>query len=121
MRYSESVILAFARFTRSSDLVRETGLSKTTITRYRKDAELQRLAAERRMDIVRGAVYQLQSELTKSVETLAKVRDDPKVNAQVRVYAANCILNHYRDYSFALDISERVAALERAAKEAGGH
>ena len=112
--YSELVITAFATFTRVSDLVRVTGLSKSTIIRYKKDEHLMELADERRLQVIQEAVYKMQSELTKCVDTLVEIRDDSTVNPQIRVTACNCLLNHCRDWTLSVDIMERVEALEKA-------
>lgn len=113
MNYSELVITAFATFTKTSDLMKATGLSRTTIVRYRKDSELMELAEERRLEVVKESVYKMQSELTKCVDTLVQIRDDTEVNPQIRVYACNCIMNHCRDWTLSVDVLQRVEALER--------
>lgn len=111
--YSELVITAFATFTKISDLMSVTGLSRSTIIRYKKDDHLKELAEERRLQVVKEAVYKMQSELTKCVDTLVQIRDDTSVNPQIRVTACNCILNHCRDWTLSVDIMERVEALEK--------
>ena len=111
--YSEVVITAFATYTKTSDLMKATGLSRTTIVKYRKDSHLIKLAEERRLQVVQESVYKMQSELTKCVDTLIHIRDDKEVNPQIRVYACNCIMNHCRDWTLSVDVLERVEALER--------
>lgn len=113
MKYSEVVVSAFATFTKTSELMKATGLSKATIVRYKKDSHLIELAEERRLQVVQESVYKMQSELTKCVDTLVQIRDNTEVNPQTRVYACNCIMNHCRDWTLSVDVMERVEALER--------
>ena len=115
--YSEIVITAFATYTRNIDLMKATGLSKSTIVKYKKDRKLLELAAERRLQVVRESVYKMQSELTKCVETLVKIRDNEEVNSQIRIYACNCIMNQCKDWTMSIDVLERLQALEEIAKE----
>ena len=112
-KYSEIVITAFATYTKTVDLMKATGLSKTTIVRYKKDSYLMELAEERRLQVVKESVYKMQSELTKCVDTLIQIRDDTEVNPQIRIYACNSIMNHCRDFTLSVDVMERIEALER--------
>ena len=113
MEYSEIVISAFAAFTKTIDLMKATGLSRPTINKYKKDSHLMELAAERRSQVVKEAVYKMQTELTKCIDTLAQIRDDKTNNPQIRAYACNCIMNHCKGWTVTLDITERVEALEK--------
>lgn len=112
-KYSEIVISAFATYTRTNDLMKATGLSRKTIDRYRKDSELLEVASVRRMDVIRESVYKMQSELTKCVDTLTKIRDDEEVSPQTRLYACNCLLNQCKEYTVSVDILNRLEALEK--------
>ena len=112
MKYSELIINAFATYTRTIDLANATQLSRQTIIKYKKDEELQKLADERRMQVVKESVYKMQSELTKCVDTLVKIRDDEENNAQVRIYACNCIMNHCKEWTLSIDVLDRLQALE---------
>lgn len=118
MTYSEKIITAFAMYRKTSDLVRETGLSRGTVLKYRKDKELIALANERRLDIISGAVFKMQSELTKCVDMLVMIRDDPEINPQIRVHACNALMNHCREWTLTADVIARVEALERTLIEA---
>lgn len=117
IEYSEVVITAFATFTRTVDLMKATGLSQTTICKYKKDTRLLTLASERRLQIVKESVYKMQSELTKCVDTLVKIRDNEEVNPQVRIYACNSIMNHCKEFTVSVDIIERIEALEKNEEE----
>ena len=113
MEYSEVIISAFATYTKTVDLMAATGLSKTTIVRYKKDSHLMELARERRLLVVKEAVYKMQSEVMKCVDTLVEIRDDTSVNPQIRMYACNSIMNQCKDFTMSVDVIERIEALER--------
>lgn len=114
MQYSEKVITAFALYSKTSDLIKETGLSRSSVVRYKKDKELLRLAEERRLQAVRQSLHKMQFELLKSVEVLTEIRDNEKTAPQVRVLACNSLLNQCKDWTLSVDVLERLEALERA-------
>lgn len=116
-KYSELVITAFATYTSTTDLSNITGLSRSTIVKYKKDNYLQELADERRMQIIKESVYKMQSQLTKCVDTLIEIRDNEELNPQTRIYATNCLMNHCKDWTITADIVDRVEKLEDVAKK----
>ncbi len=113
-QYSEIVITAFATYRKTVDLMNATGLSRTTIGKYKKDGELMALADARRVEIVRESVDRMRNEMLKSVEALAEIRDDKEVNPQTRAYSANSLLTHAKDWITTVEILARVEALEQA-------
>ena len=115
--YSEKVITAFAIYQKTSDLVKVTGLSRSTIVRYKKDESLLKLATERRLQAVKQSVYKMQSELFKCVEVLSGIRDNTEARPEVRVLACNSIMNQCKDWTLSVDVLERLEALELAQKD----
>ena len=115
--YSEIVINAFTLYTRTIDLMNVTGLSRSTIVKYKKDNGLLRLVNERRGEVIKEAGYNMQSELTKTVKTLVSIRDNEEVNAQTRAYVCNLLLTHCREWTQSVDIIERLEALEKVSKD----
>lgn len=115
--YDEKIIMSFAVYHRTVDLMKATGLSKATIVRYKKDDELMTLANKQRDELLKSAVHRMECELLKTIATLCQIRDNPRVNAQTRVSACNTILNHFQTLRFSLEIQERVEALEKRQSE----
>ena len=111
--YSEKIIFAFATLSRTTDIARVTGLSRSTVIRMKREPELIKLVDERRQELVTGAVHQMQAELLKTVETLTEIRDDPNVSSQTRVSACNSILNHAETWIELHDIMQRIEKLEQ--------
>lgn len=114
MRYSEKVIFAFTKYEKTSDLIRETGLSATTIKRYRKDPELQSIVNERRSELITAAVAQMQDYLSEGVQELINIIHDPDTPAQTKVNAIQLIFNQCRDWMTTTDLQRRLAVLEDA-------
>ena len=119
-KYNEDVINAFALYQRTVDLMKATGLSHTTIVKYKKDEELLELANQRRGEIIKTTVNRLQGEMINSLRVLCKIRDNERVNPQVRVSACNSIFNNCRAWTETVDILERVEALEKKERETHG-
>lgn len=119
MKYSDKIINAFTLYTRTVDLVNATGLSKQTIIKYKKDPGLQSIISDIRQQTLRDTVNRLHNELYKSIDTLAKIRDNEEVNAQTRVYCANCLINHCKEWTLAVDVIDRLENLEELTKEKG--
>ena len=118
-QYDEKIILYFAMFHRTVDLMNATGLSKNTICKYKKDKHLMELARERREELLQSAVHRLECELFNTINVLCKIRDRESVNPQTRVSACNTILNHFQGLKTTLEITERLEALERSGEEDG--
>ena len=117
-KYDDNLIMCFAVYHRTMDLVKATGYSRATIDRYKKDSVLMRLAEERRKEIIETAVHKMEYELYSTINTLCKIRDNKGVNPQVRVSACNTILNHYHPLRESLEIDRRLDELEKRAKDA---
>lgn len=114
MKYSEKDILAFTKYEKTSDLIRETGKSATTIKRYRADPELQKIVRERRNEMMSAAVVTMQNYLSEGAEELIKVIRDPDTSAQTRVNAIQILFNQCRDWMTTTDLQKRIEDVERS-------
>ena len=115
-QYDERIISAFLTNYRMTDIVRETGLSKNTAYKYKRDPEFQKVIQERKTAILQTAVNRMSSYMVKNVETLQAIAEDPEVNPAVRVSAINTIMTQLRGWLTTTELSERLTALEEAAK-----
>lgn len=113
-QYSENVISAFLEHDKIIDIMKATGLSRATVDRYRKDAELQRILTERKAMYIEAAVSQMQAGLTESVEVLRGIIKDKKVNPQARIYAISTLFTACRNWTETADILRRIEKLEEA-------
>lgn len=115
-QYDERIISAFLTNYRMTDIIRETRLSKNTAYRYKRDPEFQKVIQERKTAILQAAVNRMSSYMVQNVETLQAIAEDPEVNPAVRVSAINTIMTQLRGWLTTTELSERLTALEEAAK-----
>lgn len=114
MRYNEKVILAFTKYEKTSDLIRETGLSATTIKRYKHDPDLQKIVRDRRNEMMTAAVVVMQDYLAEGAAELIKIIRDPETAAQTKVNAIQIIFNQCRDWITTTDLQKRLEDVERS-------
>lgn len=110
----ERVISAFLNNFRMVDVIRETGLSKKTCYKIRNDPEFQKVIRERKEAILKTAVNKMQGYLTKDVEILQQIIEDPETSAQTKVNAIQTLMNQLRDWTTTTDIMKKLEALQDA-------
>lgn len=115
--YSETVINAFLKYDKIVDIMTETGLSRSTIQRYKEDAKLQQLLAERKAEIIKSAVHKMQSFMSEGVETLMDIVRSNDTAAQVKINAIQVMFNQCKTWTETADIIDRLKALEDAQNE----
>ena len=108
----ERVISAFLNNFRMVDVIRETGLSKKTCYKIRNDPEFQKVIRERKEAILKTAVNKMQGYLTKDVEILQQIIEDPETTAQTKVNAIQTLMNQLRDWTTTTDIMKKLEALQ---------
>ena len=108
----ERVISAFLNNFRMVDVIRETGLSKKTCYKIRNDPKFQKVIRERKEAILKTAVNKMQSYLTKDVEILQGIIEDPETSAQTKVNAIQTLMNQLRDWTTTTDIMKKLEALQ---------
>ena len=112
MRYSENVISAFLTNSRKSDIARACNLSRTTIVRYSKDPELQRVLSERRSEMLQQTSDKLWSMLSADADGLLEVLDDPQTIGQTKINCINAIFQNFKLLYETACLEKRVAELE---------
>ena len=113
----ERVIGAFLSNYRMVDIMRETGLSKTTCYKIRNDPEFQKVIRERKDAILKTAVNKMQGYLTKDVEILQQIIENPETPAQTKVNAIQTLMNQLRDWTTTVDLVKRLEALQRPSED----
>lgn len=116
----ERVIAAFLNNFRMIDVIRETGLSKTTVYRVKNDPEFQKVLRERKEAILKAAVNRMQGYLVNDVEILQGIIEDPDTAAQTRVNAIQILMNQLRDWTTITDITARLSALQETTGDVSG-
>ena len=108
----ERVIGAFLNNFRMTDVMKETGLSKNTVYKIRNDPDFQKVIRERKEAILKTAVNKMQGYLTKDVEILQQIIEDPDTSAQTKVNAIQTLMNQLRDWTTTTDIMKKLEALQ---------
>ena len=110
--HDERVIGAFLNNFRMVDVMKETGLSKNTVYKIRNDPEFQKVIRERKEAILKTAVNKMQGYLTKDVEILQQIIEDPETSAQTKVNAIQTLMNQLRDWTTTTDLMKKLEALQ---------
>lgn len=113
----ERVIAAFMNNFRMTDVMKETGLSKNTVYKIRNDPEFQKVIRERKEAILKTAVNKMQSYLTRDIEVLQEIIEDPETSAQTKVNAIKTLMEQLRDWTTTTDIMKKLEALQKASKD----
>lgn len=113
----ERVIAAFLNNFRAVDVMRETGLSKTTVYKIRNNPEFRKVIRERKEAILKTAVNKMQSLMLSDVEALQAIIEDPETPRQVRINAINTKWTHMKEWVTTTDIMKRLEALQRSSED----
>ena len=113
----ERVISAFLTNFRMVDVMKETGLSKKTCYKIRNDPKFQQVIRERKEAILKTAVNKMQGYLTKDVEILQQIIEDPETSAQTKVNAVKVLFDQLRDWVTTTDIMKKLEALQKPSED----
>ena len=116
--HDERVIGAFLNNFRMTDIMKETGLAKNTVYKIRNDPEFQKVIRERKDAILKTAVNKMQGYLTKDVEILQKIIEDPETSPQVKINAIQTLMSQLRDWTTTTDIVKRREELKNPSEDA---
>lgn len=114
--YSETVISAFLKHDKLTDIAREIGVTPQTAAKYRDDPDLQEILSDRRLQFVKAAVSKMQGFMTEGVEILQNIIRDSETSPQTRVNAIQIMFNQCKVWTETTDILERLQTLEEAEK-----
>lgn len=112
MKYAENVIQAFLMYDQVKDIATATGKSVRTVYNLKKDAEFQKVLAERRTEYVKTSVSKMQCAMNKVTDQLLKIIDDPETPTPTKVSAINTFFNQCKDWTTVADIMERLKRIE---------
>lgn len=113
-QYDERVISAFLTNYRTVDIIRQSGLSKTTVYKYKNDPSFQKILQKRKEDILKATVNRMQDRLIKDLDVLDTIIDNEETADQVRVNAINTKWNHLREWITTTEIISRLDSLEKS-------
>lgn len=91
-----------------------TGYTVKALYQRMKAPEFKKLYQEAKSTLLSETCTALQLQAAEAVNTLAAIMKDERAAAQSRVTAATAILQHTNKYTEAVDIIERLEAVEAA-------
>lgn len=114
--YPEEVINAFLTSCKPIEIQRAACIGKTKYYRLKNDPDFQRIVTERRTAIVKEAVLKMESYLSKDVEILQGIIENPETSAQTKINGINTLMNQLGNWKQTTEILERLEKLEEAAE-----
>lgn len=90
-----------------------------TLYERMKTPEFKTLYAQAKADIIKSATAKLQGNACGAIDTLVTIMQDSQAGNQTRVNCAVAILQYAARYTEAMDIIERLEALEEAQEARG--
>ena len=112
--YPESLITAFLTSYKPAEIMKLTGISKTTYYRLKRDPAFQRILTQRRSEIIRSAVLKMESYLTEDVEILQSIIRKADTSDQVKINGINLLMSQLNQWKTTSEILDRLQALEDA-------
>jgi hypothetical protein len=88
------------------------GIGERTVWRWLKIEEFKTAYKQARSELVRHATAQIQAGMSRAVNTLTAIMEDPDAPASSRVSAARCVLDMGLRASEIEELESRIAALE---------
>lgn len=110
--YPETVINAFLSNSKISDIMKQTGLSRSTIERYRSDPELQKILTQRREMMLQGVLDSMRASLQPAADKLIAIILDPETPRQTTVNAISTLFANTKALIETVELSRRLADLE---------
>ena len=74
--------------------------------------DFQKVLRDRKEAILKTAVNKMQGYLTRDVEILQEIIEDPNTSPQTKVNAIQTLMNQLRDWTTTTDIIKRLEALQ---------
>lgn len=98
----------------------QCGVSESTFRQWWKDPEARRALNEACRELVRDVSADAARQLSDSLDTMAEIMRGTFAPEQVRLNAANSIVNTYMKLTERAEVLERIEELERAAAHGEG-
>ena len=113
MRNREGALIALLTSDTQAEASKKCGLSERTLRLYLENPEFYTEYQRRRQQMVADATKKLQAYMQSAVDTLYAIKNDAEVSPAVRANAARALLEYGLKYTDAVDLAERIAALEK--------
>lgn len=95
----EEIIAALMTSSTIAETASKVGLSARTVYDRMATKPFKALYHGAKTDIVRGAVFKINSKLTEAIETVSELMTDKEVNPAIRLQAAQTIITNAAKFS----------------------
>ena len=112
--YEEVWITAFMTSCKRTEIMKTAGISKSQYYRLKGDQEFQKIINERRSELIREAVLKMESYLSKDVEILQGIIEDPETPRQIKINGIQLMMNQLAQWKQTDHILDMIQALEDA-------
>jgi hypothetical protein len=102
----EEIIAALLASTTIAETASKVGLSQRPLYDRMSTKGFKALYIGAKTDIVRGAVFKINSKLTEAIETTAEIMTDKEINPAIRLQAAQTIIANAAKFSERLQFEE---------------
>lgn len=109
---NEQIISALIQHGTVSEAAKAAGVSARTIYDRMRDKEFVADYMRAKSDIIRGAVFTINSKLSDAINCIADLMQDKEVAPAIRLQAAQTILNNAEKFIKRLDREEHAATIE---------
>lgn len=114
-KYPEEVITAFLTSCQVTEIMKQARIGKKKYYSLKNDPEFQKILTERRSEIVREAVLKMESYLSKDVEILQGIIENPNTAPQVKINGIKTLMDQLGNWKQTTEILERLQRLEEDA------
>lgn len=112
--YPEAIVAAFLSSWRPKQIMETAGISKSRYYKLKNDSDFQKVLTERRSEIVRAAVMQMESYLSEDIQILQGIIRDPKTSPQIKINGINLLMTQLNNWKQTTEILTRLEKLEDA-------
>lgn len=107
---NEAIITALLQYGTVTAAAKALNATPRTIYNRMKDLEFRAAYMEARNDILRQAVFNINSSLTAAIDTVAEIMTDKEVKPAIRLQAAQVIIGNVSKFTQRLAADERASA-----------
>lgn len=114
--YHERLVALFVQHTRIDDVVKASGLSRKTISRWKNIPENWEQVSAARGDVLNDALSRLRNAMPRVADMFVELADDRKQPGSVRLRAGAEVMAAFAGLSQRTEFEQRLAELEARAR-----
>ena len=111
-QYPEAIITAFLTHYKGVDIIQAAGISKGKYYNLLSDQDFQKVLQERRDEITRTSIQQMQAHFSHNLSVLQEIIDSAEEKSQVKVNALQLYFGQYARWKELQELTDRIKAIE---------